>query len=787
MVSFSLNGKWNLKSTDSYFECQADVPGSDFGNLIKNDIIKSPLISGREEDAMPVAKRDFVFERSFDLSENAFEYENIILNCSKLDTLCKCYINEEFVFESNNAHISVKNDISKFVKSGKNTIRLVFSSAVNYITSRQKENPLPKNNNGIDGISYIRKPACHFGWDWGPCVPYNYVGDISVDCYNSLIENITINQEIVSNKATIKISADNTHSYQLFSPDGEEIKGKDGVFEIDNPRLWYTNDLSECKAQPLYTAVLSNDEMTVEKRIGIRDIQLNTEKDEWGNNFQIVLNGKRVFAKGGNLIPFAAIPEDADNSDIDYYLDLSLKCNFNVIRVWGGGEYASEYLLDKCDEMGILVWQDFGFACNMYPFYEQDFLNNVLKEAEENVKRIALHSCLALWCGNNELEVMFSYLPKNTKLMKSYVEFFYHTLPDYIKPFTNVPYIATSPIGTEPFKNYSSDGIGDNHMWNVWHGLKPLNYYSTRYARFLSEFGLESLPSMKAINTFAAVKDYSLSSDAFMSHQKCVGGNAKMMFYLKEKFDEPAEFEDLPYLTGIVQAECVKSATEHFRRCKGRCNGSVFWQLNDVWNCPSWSAVDFEKVPKALMYMAKSFFAPVALSYDKPYLYLHNDTLSDKEITLHITILNVDRIKKEYDVNTFIKSDSVLRVCDIPLDKGDVLFVKCGDVTLCYDNKATLFKSDISVNVDGNKITVKPNTFTKNICIECDGTADDNYFSLMPGEKKTVTFDKNITDYTIRCENNIKFRPGKIKKKLGRFFYRLQPLNIGNAFFYEFN
>lgn len=797
MNKIDLSGNWTMKNCTDGKEYSAVIPGSDVGNLIKNNAVKNPLISGDDDEGRRLGENDIEFKRSFSLSEDDMKYTHIHFYAGGLDTLCTCYINGKKAFESKNAFIPADIEVKEFLTTGENSICLHFDSSVKYITKLQKEKPLPKNCNGIDGIPYIRKPACHFGWDWGPCVPYCAVLDsIGLKCFNRQIENIEIKQNTSSEKSVIKASADNADKITLISPDGDVIsRDADGLFTVENPSLWYTYEMSQKEVQPLYTVVFENDEETVEKKIGLRSLYLDTSKDEYGSNFCFVLNGEKIFAKGGNLIPFSAIYEDSDRGSVDYYLNLARKSNFNIIRIWGGGSYSDDYLISRCDEMGILVWQDFCFACEMYPFYEEDFTKNVLDEVMVNVKRLTTHPSLALWCGNNELEVMFSYLPKNTKIMKAYEEFFYHTLPDYIKDLTDVSYIPTSPIGSACFKEYSSDNVGDTHMWNVWHGLKKLDYYATRYSRFLSEFGLESLPSMKAIRTFAPPQEYDITSPSFNRHQKCVGGNKKMLFYLTEMFDFPKRFEDLPYLTGIVQAECIKNATVHFRQNKGRCNGSIFWQFNDVWNCPSWSSVDFEGVPKALQYKAREFFAPVTVSCQKKkgkaVIFAHNDTLSKTSFKLTLKLFNPD-MTKEYDVE--IEPNSFKRIDEIQVNKKSVLQLSFNGETL-YEIftspvSLNLKKANIDAHLDGNKLTLKSDKFAYNVFIDSDAIADENYFCLSAGEEKTVTFDKAPSSYSVTCANNIDFKKSclsGIKKKLFRLFYRLQPLNIANYFYYTYN
>lgn len=758
----------------------ANAPFSDIGAMVNLKMIENPLVC-KNPDAVvdSVERKTLVATKTFEIAEEDLAFENIHFACYKIDTLCKAYINDKLAFVSNNAHIPVDADVKELLVEGENTLRIEIESAVDYITKRQEAKKLPKNANGTDGAAYLRKSACHFGWDWGPYVPYKFIDSISIECYNKKIENFVVKQ----NGNVVTATADNANEICIIAPNGDVITSETSKFVIEKPELWYTHDVSQKKAQPLYTVVAKNDEMTLEKKIGIRSLKLNREADEFGTNFQFVLNGEAIFAKGANVIPFSAIPEEFTNETVDYYLDLCIKSNFNAIRMWGGAEYSTDYLLERCDELGILVWQDFCYACLMYPFYENDFLDSCLEEARINVKRMDHHACLALWCGNNELEAMFNYLPKTTEIMKAYEQFFYHQLPEAIKDITSVDYIPSSPMGDKPFSKNTADEVGDTHMWNVWHGLKPLNYYQKRYTRFLSEFGLESLPSMSAIRVFANEDEFDLASEAFMSHQKCIGGNEKMMFYLKDRFDDPVHFEDLPYLTGIVQAECVMYAAEHFRRNKGRCNGAIFWQLNDVWCCPSWSSVDYLGVPKALMFLAKNFFAPISASYSDGKVYIHNDTLEDKKLEISIKIMNGSKVVFDNKNTIEIKANSLDTVYDYTLNANDVMRVEVNGRAFYFDNIKSLEEANIKADFDGENVTITTDKYARYIYLENDNL-DENYFSLLPNEKKVIKLDSLPN---IKCENNIEFSKNVIKTAISQLVYRLKPMNIANAFYYEHN
>ena len=798
MNKLLLNGKWNIASNDSMYNFEGDIPGTDFGNLIKYGLLKNPLISGIEQEALVTAEKDFTFSREFEVAKDLLNAKNIKLRCACVDTLCTVLLNDKKVAELNNAYIALDADIKDAIKEGKNKIVFEFHSAYKYIKERQAKAAMPGNFNGVDGIPYIRKPGCHFGWDWGPCVPYSGIlDDIEIVAFDNEITNIQINQKTTKEKAVLDIKADGADEIVVVSPKGKEYKVKDNLVVIEKPELWYTRELSQTKTQPLYTVKFISKEQTIERKIGLRDLYLDQSKDEFGTNFSLMINGERVFAKGANLIPFAAIYEDATNKTVDYYLNLAVESNFNVIRVWGGGSYANEYLLNKCDELGLLVWQDFCFACQLYPFYEEDFLANVVKEIEENVKRESLHPSVALFCGNNEIETMYSWMPKGTKLLKAYKEFFYDIMPKTLAPITNVSYIPTSPLGSGFMENISSDNFGDTHMWNVWHGLKKLDYYQLRWSRFLSEFGLESLPSNKAINTFCSKEeDYDITSAAFNSHQKCIGGNKKMLFYLTEMFDFPKRFEALPYLTGIVQAECIKNAAVHFRQNKGRCNGAIYWQYNDVWNCPSWSSVDFEGVPKALQYKAKDFFNPVTVTCQKENgeatIFAHNDTLFNKSFDIKVEEI---AIKNNAIINTYtykvdVKPNDFAHVATLKAKLDSVMKITYNGESIyeIFDkpSKLPLNKVDFELKQEGKKLTIKAkDNFAFNICIESDAIASENYFSLLKGEEKTISFDKDPGKINIVCANNIDFDKNKLRKFFFRLFYRLEPMNIANFIYYS--
>ena len=795
MQTLSLSGAWTLRRETDGKQFPAVLPGTDFGALIAAGEIPNPLLSGVEAEALETAKHDYTFFRSFTADDALLQHKEVHLCCQTVDTLCTVEINGSVAAETESAFLPLDADVRALLHPGENTVALRFHSAYRYIEQRYKEKPILANPNGVNGICYIRKPGCHFGWDWGPCVPYcGVLDEIELQGFNRRIEHIRITQETTAAHAEIHAAADGADRIRLLTPNGTEIAGENGRFAVDCPELWYTYELNGKPRQPLYTVIFENDEQRIEKKIGLRTLTLDNAPDEYGVNFRFLLNGEPVFAKGANLIPFSALFEDSDCSDIDRYLALARQAGFNMLRVWGGGSYASDYLLEKCDEMGILIWQDFCFACQLYPFYEKAFEDLVMREAAFQVERMELHPSLALWCGNNEAEIMYSYLPHTHKLRQAYTAFFYGTLREYMDANAAVPFIPSSPFGTAPFVGTADDNVGDTHLWSVWHGLKKLNYYQQRFTRFLSEFGLESLPSMKAIRTFASPQDDSLYSAPFRNHQKCVGGNRKMLFYLSELFDNPRRFADLPALTGLMQSECVKNAAVHFRQQKGRCNGCLVWQFNDVWNCPSWSMVDFEQVPKAVFYHAQDFFAPVAVTCRKEkgqaVLVAHNDTLHRRQFDVSVRVFSTDgSCKKEEMIPVTLEKNSQKTLCTLPINRKTILEIRWDDhvlTELCAPpRRLSLSPVGLQVDQTDNAVIIKSDGFAYGVHIEADTVPLCNDFSIMPGESRTVKFEVPPQTLHVTCVNNMDFSRRPLRRLLFRLRYRLEPRNLANEIYYS--
>lgn len=833
----TLNGKWLFKQTDKKDWKDAVVPGCNFLDLMNHNDISDPFIGLNEAEVEWVGEKDFEYKRAFDISEDELKSDDILLNCKMLDTICDVYINGRLLFKGNNCFVAYSYSVKDFVKIGENEIHIVFYSPVRYVSEKYKGCPTPVNSNGQNGIVHIRKPQSHFGWDWGPVLPCSGITkDIELEfVQGGRIDYLKIEQNLENSKAIITASVDITEynacscEIILTCPDGKTSiqKGNHARFVVENPELWWTKELSGKDRQPLYSvkAVLYYGKKAVdeaEKKIGIRTIELNRERDAYGQNFQFVLNGVPLFIKGTNCIPADSFITRFDNEKLNYFLDAAQFSNLNMLRIWGGGYYESDAFYNACDERGILVWQDFQFACQAYPFFKDDFLNNVKKEVEYNVKRLCHHPSLAVWNGNNEIEDMHMSWVHMTKYVDWTEKFFYTILEPEIRKYdAHTPYTQGSPIGISHNKGVSSDNVGDTHLWGVWHGLKPMTYYRKRMTRFCSEFGFESLPDIKAIEQFAKPSDYDLDSDVFNAHQKCANGNDKMIYYIASRFNLPKKFEDFVYLSQVTQNECIADATEHWRRNKGRCNGSMYWQFNDCWGVCSWSSIDYYGNYKALQYGAKHFNAPLSVSIEDTNDYIKIFVLNDLKDSQNVevqyeifdfekgvlekyrTAVDVDQLENklifDLDVNEIKRVHNYKKtgICARLYQSGREIMKKVVllDKEKNLDLPKAKLKTRISVEENQLTLTIKTDNYARLVKAESRKSVlpfSDNFFDILPGEEKTITIpaDKNMSlrelaeSIQVYSLCNIKFDNNLLKTGWKRFKVYLSLINIGNAVYH---
>jgi beta-mannosidase len=429
---------------------------------------------------------------------------------------------------------------------------------------------------------------------------------------------------------------------------GERMKCS---INIAGPKLWWPNGYGE---QPLYgiEAVLTCDDkhlQTMTRRVGLRTISLEQRKDAHGRGFAFAVNGVRVFAKGANWVPADQFPSRIPDTRYQQLVSSAARANMNMLRVWGGGIYEDERFYDCCDEHGILVWQDFMFSCSLYPS-DPAYLENVRRDAECNIIRLRDRACVALWCGNNEIEWFLSNGwdgERNEHRREQYKKIFHDLLPSIVSRLDpDRDYWPSSPYSGKPFEDPNSQDFGDGHYWDVWHGRLPFASYRTQFHRFTSEFGFESLPAFETCKSFADGDDLNITSHVMECHQKNGAGNGLILHYLAQTFRFPKNFEMMCYVSQLLQAEAVRYGVEHWRRNRGRCMGTLYWQFNDCWPVCSWSSIDYFGRWKALHYYAKRFYAPVLLSVSedgtKAALHVTNDTAKAARVEVRWSLESFD-------------------------------------------------------------------------------------------------------------------------------------------------
>jgi beta-mannosidase len=653
MKNQSLAGAWEFCQAGTADWFPATVPGGVHTDLLAAGRIPDPFVGDNEKRVQWVAESDWAYRRAFTVEPDVLAHDKVYLVCDGLDTLADVYLNDQLIAHTDNMFRQYRWDVKAMLRSGENELRVVFHSPVAYITAQEKIRQLPGVGDfAIHGGSHIRKANSHFGWDWGTMLPAIGIWrDIRLEGFaHARFDNVHVRQHYdqgrVSLSAAVTIEqwgdAPLAVTLRLTAPDGsthsiEAAPDQMLSLPVENPQLWWPNGYG---AQPLYRVEveLRQGDHVLDQReytIGLRTIELRRQLDRWGQSFTFVVNGVPIFAKGSNWIPSDSFPTRVTRAQLDFLIASAAQANHNMLRVWGGGYYEDEAFYELCDRYGLLVWQDFMYACAGYPFTDAAFLANVKIESEQVVQRLRHHACLALWCGNNEMEsgwVSWNWdTPANADLKAADQEFFYGTLPTLIAAHDpDRPYWPSSPSSGMPHEDPNSNSMGDNHLWEVWHGLKPLVYYREQYPRFASEFGMQSLPALSTVATYAEPSEWNMMSYVMEHHQRHMYGNGKIIAYLTQSFCLPSDFPSLVYVTQVLQAEAMRMAVEHWRRQRERCSGALYWQINDCWPVASWSSIDYYGRWKALHYASRRFYAPVLLSVedngDRMGLFITNDT-----------------------------------------------------------------------------------------------------------------------------------------------------------------
>lgn len=625
-TTIPLDSDWTFRKAGEGDWLPAVVPGCVHTDLLANQLIPDPFWGRNEAELQWIEEQDWEYQCTFELSESALAESKLELVAEGLDTVATLYLNGRELGRSENMFVGRRWNIRGSAQAGANTLRIHFHNPMDYIRGREKKALAPCCNDPVGGRYQIRKEQCSFGWDWGPRFATSGVWrPMRIEAYSCpKLDDVHIWQEHARRQVQVHVVVEAPAGAKVRAAlyyEGELVAEADGhagttiSMSVRNPQLWWTNGMG---GQPLYEVrveLLDGDEVvgTRRQRMGLCDVRLDRQEDKWGESFQFTVNGRAVFAKGANWIPAHSFV----NKGVALYedlLDSAVEAHMNMIRVWGGGIYELEEFYELCLEKGLLVWQDFMFACALYPG-DAKFLGLVEAEAEYQVRRLRNFSNLALWCGNNEIEQMaYIQLRLNLRKRRAYTKVFREILPEAVQRLH--PQVAYWPSSAHNPKNWLKDSqnqdSGDAHYWGVWHSREPVEAYEKQLHRFFSEFGMQAYPCPETAATFT--ESTNVFGEDMDNHQKNGGGNQIIFHYISTLYRFPKDYRSTVYLSQLNQAYCLRFGIEHMRRNMPRTMGALYWQINDCWPVASWSSIDFGGRWKALHYTAKRFFAPALVS-----------------------------------------------------------------------------------------------------------------------------------------------------------------------------
>jgi beta-mannosidase len=677
----ALDHGWQFRQVKAGAEAESDwlpaaVPGDVHLDLLANNKIPDPFFRGNEAKLQWIEQESWEYRLSFVAPTALLRHSDVDLLFDGLDGAAEVTLNGVKVLNTSNSFRVWRVAAKSYLHAGKNLLRVTFPSPIKAAAEAAAGDPWQPRTK-TEGKTYLRKPAFEYGWDWGPrFVTSGIWKPVRIEAWDKArIADFAIHQRDVSKDvahldAEVEIEAASTGPARVsvqFNDNGKPVTETATVtlhpgsniidlpIEIRQPKLWFPAGYGE---QPLYsfTAQVSAGEQQVGERkamAGLRSVVLHRELDKWGRSFEFIVNGIPVFAKGADVIPFDSFPNRVTPADYRRILQSARDANMNMIRHWGGGYYETDEFYSICDELGIMVWQDFMFGNDWQPG-TYPFKQNVEAEAEDQVRRLRNHPSIVIWSGNNETESAFQWAgrpnyPPDVRLQmwQDYLTVFSGILPRVVARLNpETPYWPSS--SSSDYEELSDHfQSGDAHIWDVWHGRVPFSTYETHHARFVTEYGFQSFPEMKTVESFTQPEDRAnIFTPVMLAHQKNNEGNSIIHDYLLKDYSEPKDFASFLYVSQVLQAEGIKIGAEYFRRSRPETMGSIFWQLNDCWPVASWSSIDYYGRWKALQYYARRFYAPVLVS---PHVedgalkvYIVSDKVKGEPATLRVRLMDFD-------------------------------------------------------------------------------------------------------------------------------------------------
>ena len=818
-----LHTNWTFCQVGDTLWSDAKVPGTVHQDLLNHNRIPNPFYGMNEEAVQWVENEDWMYRTSFVVGEQQLSRDVAVLEMDGLDTYADVFLNGALILRSDNMFVGHKIEVKPVLRKGVNQLLVRFRSPVKEVLPQLQTNgfdyPASNDHSPWRTSVYTRKAPYSYGWDWGirlaTCGIWRPVrlvfSDVArIEDYYVCQDAVTQAKADVDNRLEINNVTSNTVSallkvdYHYSDSDTKEIKkqielrpGANTVslpVSIENPHLWMPNGLGEPSLYK-FTASLSVDGVEIakqERNVGLRTVRVVMDDDEYGKSFYFVVNGKPMFAKGANFIPDDALLPNVTQERYKRIFEDVKAANMNMLRVWGGGIYEDDEFYDEADRNGILIWQDFMFACSSYP-HDPLFVGRVESEAEYNIKRLRGHASLAMWCGNNEIYEAMRYWGWQRKysaeafaeMERGYNVLFRELLPQMVERLDGTRFYMHSSPYEANWGRPNSWKTGDSHNWGTWHGRKPFESFDTDVPRFMSEYGFQAFPEMKTIRTFAEEKDFELESPVMNAHQKADIGNALIKQTMGLYYKVPEKFEDLVYVGLVLQGQGMRHGIEAHRRNRPYCMGSLFWQLNDSWPVVSWSGIDYYGNWKALMYQSKRAFAPILINAikegDDLCVYLVSDELQDHDgVRLDVELMDFDgKAHGKWTQSGMLAANSSVlfmkkRAGELQgklsaansllhftlKDKNGVTLAD--DVFyFAYPKDQKLPEANIETSVrrrgDAIEMMLKTDKLARDIFVEVPVQGvrfTDNFFDLLPGQRKKITITSpeghSLNDFTFR-------------------------------------
>lgn len=819
-----LHENWEMRQVGKDAFLSAAVPGSVYGDLLSHGEMENPFWKDNENEACALMEEDYEYLSHFDCEDGLLDSDRVVLRFDGIDTVADVYVNGKHLGSPISMHRVWEYDVKEILQNAGNELKVILHSPNKWIREAFQKCRTLGNDDTFEGFVHLRKAHYMFGWDWGAHLPdagifrpvsllgidrgridsvhilqeHERTGETEPGTVRPIVKSVTLTFEVTEETAGITDGVPKmmdvtggrvfggcgqhmSYAVEITAPDGTVKTCEDSPVsvKIEDPKLWWPNGYGE---QNLYgvKVTLYSDGREIDswqRRIGLRTMTMCRNKDEWGECFAHEVNGVTVFAMGADYIPEDNLLGRVNPDTTRALLEKAKFANYNAVRVWGGGYYPSDWFYDICDEMGLMVWQDFMFACAVYEL-TPEFEANIRQEFIENVKRLRHHASLGLWCGNNEMEQFVfernSWLTKASEV-RDYFLMFERIIPEVVHRYDPQTYYwPASPSSGGCLDEPNDPNRGDVHYWAVWHGNKPFSEYRKFFFRYASEFGFQAFPAIKTIETFTDDEgDMNPFSYVMEKHQRQNSANGKIMGYMQQTYKYPNSFPTFVYASQLLQADAIRYGVEHFRRNRGRCMGAIYWQLNDCWPVVSWSSVDYCGRLKALHYYAKRFFAPLMISCEEQgmmsaaadmnrehfvfeksiRLNVANETMQAADVTVRWALRNPKaEILRGGEETVHVPALTSVWLDKVEFADADIFsnyasyelvqdgaVISDGTVNFSYPKYFRYEEPGLSCRVEGDEIIVSAKAYAKSVEIQNENedlVLSDNYFDLNADEKR---------------------------------------------------